>query len=174
MHLTNYSVNKASSNFTSDDTGEGGFKRSIKWFKKWLEGQGYDSAVSTSAFLALWARLADACVKTLLTVGPMLRREYFMANPIPGNTSATAKGKAAVAAASGALAAPHPLRSTCFTIVGMDLMVDDELEPWIIEINHLPSFRTETGMDYRIKKQLVFNTLSLLDVRVRNEQTQPG
>ncbi len=27
-------------------------------------------------------------------------------------------------------------------------------------------FRTETGMDYRIKKELVFNTLSLLDVQV--------
>lgn len=95
---------------------------------------------------ALWARLADACVKTLLTVGPMLRREYNMANPIPGNTSAAAKGKAAAAAAAAA-ATPGgpppslPPRSTCFTIVGMDLMVDDALEPWIIEINHLPSFR---------------------------------
>lgn len=36
---------QASTNFTSDDTGEGGFKRSIKWFKKWLEEQGHDSAV---------------------------------------------------------------------------------------------------------------------------------
>ncbi|CAN0012023.1 unnamed protein product, partial [Scytosiphon promiscuus] len=160
MHLTNYSVNKASSNFTSDDSGESGFKRSIKWFKKWLEEQGHDSG-------ALWARLADACVKTLLTVGPMLRREYFMANPIPGYASAATKSRtAASVATSGATQPPLPSRSTCFTIVGMDLMVDDKLEPWIIEINHLPSFRTETGMDLRIKKQLVFNTLSLLDVRV--------
>ncbi|CBJ32399.1 conserved unknown protein [Ectocarpus siliculosus] len=154
MHLTNYSVNKTSSNFTSDDMGESGFKRSVKWFKKWLDEQGHDSA-------ALWARLADACVKTFLTVGPMLRREYNAANPPPGGfaSAAASKGKAATPT-------PPPPRSTCFTIVGVDLMVDDELDPWIIEINHLPSFRTETGMDYRIKKQLVFNTLSLLDVRV--------
>ncbi|CAM9453411.1 unnamed protein product [Ectocarpus fasciculatus] len=153
MHLTNYSVNKASSNFTSDDMGESGFKRSVKWFKKWLDEQGHDSA-------ALWARLADACVKTFLTVGPMLRREYNAANPPPGGfgSAAASKGKAATPT-------PPPPRSTCFTIVGVDLMVDEELDPWIIEINHLPSFRTETGMDYRIKKQLVFNTLSLLDVR---------
>ncbi|CAM9273835.1 unnamed protein product [Ectocarpus sp. 12 AP-2014] len=153
MHLTNYSVNKTSSNFTSDDMGESGFKRSVKWFKRWLDEQGHDSA-------ALWARLADACVKTFLTVGPMLRREYSAANPTPrGFAAAASKGKAATPT-------PPPPRSTCFTIVGVDLMVDDELDPWIIEINHLPSFRTETGMDYRIKKQLVFNTLSLLDVRV--------
>jgi len=36
---------QASSNFTSDDMGEGGFKRSVKWFKKWLEEQGHDSEV---------------------------------------------------------------------------------------------------------------------------------
>ncbi|CAB1101985.1 unnamed protein product [Ectocarpus sp. CCAP 1310/34] len=129
MHLTNYSVNKTSSNFTSDDMGESGFKRSVKWFKKWLDEQGHDSA-------ALWARLADACVKTFLTVGPMLRREYNAANPTP-------RGFASVAASKGKAATPTPPppRSNCFTIVGVDLMVDDELDPWIIEINHLPSFR---------------------------------
>lgn len=40
---------QASSNFSSDELGEGGFKRSIKWFKKWLEEQGHDSAVSGRA-----------------------------------------------------------------------------------------------------------------------------
>lgn len=90
--------------------------------------------------------MADACVKTLLTVGPMLRREYNAANPTTGAFAAT-KGKTASgpsgASGGGASGAPTPPRSTCFTIIGMDLMVDDELEPWIIEINHLPSFRSE-------------------------------
>lgn len=30
--------------------------------------------------------------------------------------------------------------------------------------------RTETVMDYRIKKELVFNALSLLDVKARQQQ----
>ena len=37
---------QASSNFTSDDTGEHGFKRSLKWFRRWLDEHGHDSAVS--------------------------------------------------------------------------------------------------------------------------------
>lgn len=66
----------------------------------------------------------------------MLRREYNAANPPPGGfgSAAASKGKAATPT-------PPPPRSTCFTIVGVDLMVDEELDPWIIEINHLPSFR---------------------------------
>lgn len=83
----------------------------------------------------------------------MLRREYNAANPTLGAFTAT-KGKSASGIGgaagggggagtrgAGTSAAPTPPRSTCFTIIGMDLMVDDELEPWIIEINHLPSFR---------------------------------
>ncbi|CAM9616382.1 unnamed protein product [Choristocarpus tenellus] len=46
MHLTNYSVNKGNSNFSSDESGEGGFKRSVKWFRKWLNEQGHDSKAS--------------------------------------------------------------------------------------------------------------------------------
>ena len=102
------------------------------------------TTTTTTNRQALWARLADACVKTLLTVGPMLRREYHAANPTPGGAFAATKGKPSAAGgpgAGGASGAPTPARSTCFTIIGMDLMVDDELEPWIIEINHLPSFR---------------------------------
>lgn len=99
----------------------------------------------------MWARLADVCVKTLITVGPMLRREYNMANPIPGGFAATKRkpsggGGAGSAGGAGGRGGqsptpPSPPQSRCFTIIGMDLMIDDELEPWIIEINHLPSFR---------------------------------
>ncbi|CAM9618644.1 unnamed protein product, partial [Phaeothamnion confervicola] len=135
MHLTNYSVNKNSKNFVSDDSGETGFKRSVRWLRRWLDDEGHDSP-------AIWARLADACAKTVITVSPKLRREYRC-----WNTSAAGPA------------------STCFTIVGMDLMLDEDLEPWIIEINHLPSFRTDTKMDHRIKKKLVQDALNLLNVQ---------
>lgn len=89
----------------------------------------------------LWGRLADACVKTLITVGPMLRREYHAANPSSAWGRGRAGGGGSGGGGKGGATAPPP-RSTCFTIIGMDLMVDDELAPWIIEINHLPSFRS--------------------------------
>jgi len=89
----------------------------------------------------------------------MLRREYNAANPMPGGFPSS-RGKPAGGGPSSPSGGggsdprrrggetppiqPAPAQSTCFTIVGMDLMVDDELEPWIIEINHLPSFRWDS------------------------------
>ncbi|CAM9833825.1 unnamed protein product [Chrysoparadoxa australica] len=89
---------------------------------------------------AVWRGLADTCAKTIITVSPKLRREYRCWNVSPGP-------------------------STCWTIIGMDIMLDDKLDPWIIEINHLPSFRTETPMDTDIKGRLVKDTLRLLGVQ---------
>ncbi|CAM9616451.1 unnamed protein product, partial [Choristocarpus tenellus] len=96
----------------------------------------------------VWAWVVDACAKTIIPVAPKLRQEY---RTMKGSTSFNSPSSSN--------------QSTCFTIVGMDLMIDDELNPWIIEINHLPSFR-QTEMDYRMKKALVTDSLRLLDVQV--------
>lgn len=36
---------QVASNFTSDDTGDSGFKRSLHWFRRWLQEQGHDGSV---------------------------------------------------------------------------------------------------------------------------------
>jgi tubulin polyglutamylase TTLL6/13 len=43
----------------------------------------------------------------------------------------------------------------CFEILGFDIMLDESLTPWIIEVNHSPSFSTDTPLDYKIKKSLI-------------------
>ena len=36
----------------------------------------------------------------------------------------------------------------CFEILGMDVMIDNKLKPWLLEVNHTPSFCTDTPFDY--------------------------
>jgi tubulin polyglutamylase TTLL6/13 len=44
-------------------------------------------------------------------------------------------------------------------------MLDAQLKPWLIEVNHAPSFSTESPLDYSVKYDLILDTLSLLDLK---------
>jgi len=39
----------------------------------------------------------------------------------------------------------------CFEILGLDILIDSKLKPWVIEINISPSFNVDTPLDFRIK-----------------------
>ena len=43
----------------------------------------------------------------------------------------------------------------CFEILGFDVLIDEKLKPWLIEINHAPSFSTDTPFDFKIKKDVI-------------------
>lgn len=52
--------------------------------------------------------------------------------------------------------------SRCLEILGFDFMIDAALKPWLIEVNHLPSFATDSPLDRRIKSQVVGTAMSVL------------
>ena len=52
----------------------------------------------------------------------------------------------------------------CFEILGFDVMIDHKLKPWLIEVNHTPSFTTDTPFDEQIKSSLIEDTLKLLNI----------
>ena len=60
--------------------------------------------------------------------------------------------------------------SRCFEILGFDVMVDSKLQPWLIEVNHLPSFGTDSPLDLDIKERLMYQTLRSLAVLPDDEQ----
>ena len=41
--------------------------------------------------------------------------------------------------------------SMCFQILGFDIMIDDTLKAWLLEVNHAPSFATESVFDQNLK-----------------------
>jgi tubulin polyglutamylase TTLL6/13 len=54
------------------------------------------------------------------------------------------------------------LNSQCFEILGFDILIDEKLKPWLIEINHTPSFATDTPLDFKIKKDMIADTIQIL------------
>jgi len=49
--------------------------------------------------------------------------------------------------------------SNCFEILGFDVLIDEKFKPWLIEINHAPSFATDTPFDFKIKKDVIADTI---------------
>lgn len=78
MHLTNYAVNKSNENFVGDHPsdeegiiGSGGNKRSILWLLEWLRKERGEEIVQS-----LWEKIGHICRSTILSIAPLLLREY--------------------------------------------------------------------------------------------------
>jgi tubulin polyglutamylase TTLL6/13 len=50
----------------------------------------------------------------------------------------------------------------CFEILGFDILLDHKLKPWLLEVNHSPSFHVDTPFDKRVKAELITDTIRLL------------
>ena len=65
----------------------------------------------------------------------------------------------------------------CFELLGFDVMIDDNLKPWLIEVNSMPSFGTDTEMDKEVKTGLIEDTFRLIETtssdierKIKNEE----
>ena len=59
-----------------------------------------------------------------------------------------------------------------FHILGLDIMIDDNFRPILLEVNHTPSFNTDTPLDSKLKTALIKDTLVLLrcnDVKLKEQ-----
>jgi tubulin polyglutamylase TTLL6/13 len=59
----------------------------------------------------------------------------------------------------------------CFEILGFDILIDSSFKPFLLEVNHTPSFTTDTPLDAVIKKNLIRDTIQLMNInlKVKNE-----
>lgn len=56
-------------------------------------------------------------------------------------------------------------RRTCgFELYGFDILIDDTLRPWLMEVNVCPSLSSSSPMDRRIKHMLLVDVLNLIGV----------
>jgi len=52
-----------------------------------------------------------------------------------------------------------------FEIFGFDIILDDTLRPWLLEVNHTPSFTTDTPLDKNVKSCLITDTINLINIK---------
>lgn len=86
----------------------------------------------------MWSRIMDIIVKTLLAVEPAI--------------SAATKESCI-----------H--EQSCFELYGFDVLVDEHLKPWLLEVNLSPSMQAESPLDKQIKSSLLADAFNLLGVR---------
>lgn len=54
-----------------------------------------------------------------------------------------------------------PHRNNCFQLFGFDIMIDDKLNAWLLEVNLSPSLVCDSPLDLKIKANLISDLLNL-------------
>ncbi|ETO68763.1 hypothetical protein F444_14488 [Phytophthora nicotianae P1976] len=192
MHLTNYAVNKHSNNFETNkgDGIEGtGSKRSLKWFFVWLKEK-----LPNDKVIKLWDQIGDICLKTILSVQPTLAQEYrstfakYIRRPNSASRSdpqasdmslgldnkkrrpSSGGDKVNDKCESSSPAGSSTPPSCSFALLGMDVLIDEQLKPWLLEVNHLPSFGCDSALDWSVKEPLISQTFDLLNISSNDKE----
>ncbi|XP_075774159.1 tubulin polyglutamylase TTLL13 isoform X1 [Pelodiscus sinensis] len=89
----------------------------------------------------LWEDIEDIIIKTLISAHPVLKHNYRTCFP------------------------KHVSGCACFEILGFDILLDRKLKPWLLEVNHSPSFTTDSRLDQEVKDALLCDTINLINLR---------
>jgi len=145
-HLTNYSLNKFSKAFQRCKAEDEGHKRSIRALFEWFEAEGIDGGL-------VWQDVIRVVNLTVIGTSSLLSSAYSKFaekhKPLSGGAS----------------------QSLSFEILGFDVMIDDQLKVWLIEINHMPSFKGDSTLDAQIKNGVIRGALKRLKVDISRRDT---
>ncbi|CAF1013286.1 unnamed protein product [Adineta steineri] len=83
---------------------------------------------------SLMMAIEDVCIKTLLSVESQISAACRMFLPTRGN---------------------------CFEVYGFDILIDDDLRPWVLEVNLSPSLGCDAPIDLKIKTHMICDLFNL-------------
>jgi len=138
MHLTNYSINKLSSQYTQNEDASAcqGHKWSVQALWTYLEQErGVDVK-------ALWDTLVDLVIKTIIS------------------------GESAISQLTSANLAS---RYCSYELFGIDVLFDENLKPWLLEVNISPSLHSSSPLDLAVKGPLVQDLMNMAGYQIPNK-----
>ena len=60
----------------------------------------------------------------------------------------------------------------CFEILGFDIILDHDLKPWLLEVNHSPSFTTDSALDTEIKQKVILEAVKMMNITQKSQKQQ--
>ncbi|XP_046805483.1 tubulin polyglutamylase ttll-4 isoform X2 [Lucilia cuprina] len=128
MHLTNYSINKFSENYSKNEDVNAcqGHKWTLQSLWSCLEARGVNTK-------RLWATLRNLVIRAIISGEAGLNRTYRQ------NVN---------------------FRYNCFELFGFDVLLDENITPWLLEINISPSLHSELPLDLHVKGPLIQSILN--------------
>uniref|UniRef100_A0A1B0CZT0 Tubulin--tyrosine ligase-like protein 5 n=1 Tax=Phlebotomus papatasi TaxID=29031 RepID=A0A1B0CZT0_PHLPP len=57
-----------------------------------------------------------------------------------------------------------PNNNNCFELYGFDILIDDTLKPWLLEVNLSPSLGIDTPLDAKVKASLLTDLLNMVGI----------
>uniref|UniRef100_A0A3P9PPL9 Tubulin tyrosine ligase like 4 n=1 Tax=Poecilia reticulata TaxID=8081 RepID=A0A3P9PPL9_POERE len=87
----------------------------------------------------IWEKIKDIVIKTIIASEPYVNTLLKMH-----------------------LKTPH----SCHELFGFDIMLDENLKPWILEVNISPSLHSNSALDVSIKGQMIRDLLNLAGFRI--------
>ena len=136
VHLTNTAVNKENEEYIFNDSinSELGNKWSLKAYKKYCEKMTID-------FNSIFANIKDIVIKTILSVYDKL----LDGDEVKNNHK-------------------NFYHRNYHNLFGFDLILDDELKVYLLEVNDGPSLSLYDNMDKDIKTKLMADTFNLIGI----------
>ncbi|XP_029452661.1 probable tubulin polyglutamylase TTLL2 [Rhinatrema bivittatum] len=64
-----------------------------------------------------------------------------------------------------AIASQVPPTPNCFELFGFDVLIDENLKPWLLEVNYGPALSLDCSSDVTVKKSLIHDIVELLNYK---------
>lgn len=131
----NIDNNNTNTNDIKKETKQNALKWSFSKLNEYLcKEYGYEKVVN------IWDNIHEIIIKTIQLTVPVMRVTY---NTIFKNND-TGKGH-------------------CFQLIGFDIMIDENLKPWQIEVNRNPALHCDTEIDQLVKTMMIGQLFLLID-----------
>eukprot|EP00041_Stephanoeca_diplocostata_P013490 m.236807 g.236807 ORF g.236807 m.236807 type:complete len:586 (-) comp19355_c0_seq2:514-2271(-) len=115
---------------------QSGSKWTLTAFASWARANGIDTDL-------VWRRCCDLAAKTALAATVATMRQHYYDN-------------------FGADAAGQGMR--CFELLGLDVLLDEQCKPHLLEVNMSPSIATDTALDLLVKETVHQEALLLASI----------